>query len=358
MSNSITKNGSTITIENCEKAIDDIVRSLNDLNIALKDRNLKAEKKVELKGALESGVHNLVDLVAASLSAGYIKEDKYKVLRATVTPKAFKGFSGHVNAIIKKYMEEQKKVPLHKDASISLIELARLVETPYRKTVEEAEAVVAEEPVEKPKGLLANTMSQIDKNIQKDIESKQQDQDIDLDIGEVSVSIPGIEETPDKSKETPEALAKEGYDDNQLKVVESAPEVDNDTVVLVESPDGEEAIIDKKEGSVYLKGTWKGRAVIWKKKLVGTSFTWYETVKNLLAATFTLVWDIVMTIASNIVFSIASIGKVGLGLVTSTASGLYGNAAKFFVGIKTSHARAKKTARARGLIYGEIKNPN
>lgn len=386
MSKSITKNGEIITVENCEKAIDDVVRSLNEINVALKNRNLPKEKKEELQSAMKAGVENLVDLTAASLVGGFITVDKYKILRAEVSPKSFKGFSGHVNGMIKTYMEVQTKAPIHTNSHLSLVELAKLVETPYRTTVEEAKEVLAEATVKEdaPTGLLANTLAPATPTdivtgrpiiTNEDglttpaapVEAEDVVEDDLLDVGSVDISIPGLNPkpvevlTPIEVKEdasTPESLKAEGYDDNQMKIVDAAPEVDGETVVEVVSPTGDKAIIDKEEGAIYLDGTWKGKAVVWKKKLIGTTYTWYETVKNLLSATFILVWDLVLSVANNIIATVGNIGLCGVNLVTYTAKSFMGAGSKFYKNIKSAYARGNDKARERGLIYGEIKNPN
>lgn len=306
MSNSITKTEEHIQINNPEKLIKETIQSINAINIKLKDKNLVGAKRVAVEETFQVSVEQLVDITAAALNNGIITTDEHGIIQAKVSSKTFKNCAGHVNSIIKKYLTIKQKVPLHTGAQISDIELAKLIQTPYSDTKEGADE--AAKLMKEPK------------------------------------------QSVEEQKE--EATAQ-GYDDNQMKLVDMMPGVNGDSVVTISSIHGEEAVVDKKEKAIYVKGNVGGKMVIWKKKIVSTAYTWYETAKNVAIAMFKLVWSYVSSVGSSIFGGVIGIGAVAVGMVTNTGNGIVEGSKSFWSSIKSARKEAKAKARANGYFYGE-----
>ena len=300
MSNSITATETHIEINDCQKVIEETIRKINEINTALKNKNLVGDKRTEVNDSLILSVEQLVDITAAGLVNNVIETDKYNILQADVNSKKFKNCAGHINAIIKRYLADKQKIPLHAGAEISDTELAKMIETPYRATKEEADAVSV-----------------------KPIEEQKQE------------------------------LLKEGYDSNQMKQVDSMPGVNENSVVTIRSTSGEEAVIDKDEKAIYIKGNVDGKMVIWKKKIVSTAFTWYETAKNVAVAMFKLVWSIVASIGGSVLGGVIGVGAVAVGIVTNTATGIMNGGKSFWSNIKSASKEAHENAKAKGLYYSK-----
>lgn len=130
----------------------------NIINIAKEKskRNCVGPQKEELEENFKLAVHQLVDLTAAALVNEIIVNDMYNVLNANVSKKDFPGCSGHVNATIKRYLSEEKKLNLPDNANLTLVDIAKLIETPF--TVEEPNMegpeieTVSEEDIPEPDG--------------------------------------------------------------------------------------------------------------------------------------------------------------------------------------------------------------
>lgn len=295
MSNAATTNENFIVINDCEKLIKETIQTVNKINIAFKDKNLVGKKREEANKTFEAAIEQLVDVTSAGLLNNLIETDQYGILQAKVDSKVFKNCAGHVNSIIKKYLTEKQNIPIHEGAQISDTELAKLIQTPYRTTEEEATEVL------------------------KSIEEQKA-----------------------------EAQTK-GYDENLMKQVKSMPEVNEDSVIVVTSVSGEEAIIDKDEKAIYMKGNVDGKMVIWKKKLVSTAATWYETAKNIAVSFFKLVWSYVSSVSSSLIGGAIGIGKVGVGIVTNTGKGMIEGSKSFWKNLKSSRKDAIETTKEKGL---------
>lgn len=296
MSNAATTNENFIIINDCEKLIKETIQTVNKINIAFKDKNLVGKKREEANKTFEAAVEQLVDITSAGLLNNLIESDPYDILQAKVDPKVFKNCAGHVNSIIKRYLTEKQNIPLHEGAQISDVELAKLIQTPYRTT--EAEATEVLKSIEEQKA---------------------------------------------------EAIAKEGYDENLMKQVKSMPEVNEDSVIVVTSVSGEEAIIDKDEKAIYMKGNVDGKMVIWKKKLVSMASTWYETAKNIAISFFKLVWSYVSSVGSSLIGGAIGIGKVSVDIVANTGKGMFEGSKSFWKNLKSSRKDAIETTKEKGL---------
>lgn len=296
MSNAATTNENFIIINDCEKLIKETIQTVNKINITLRNKNLVGKKREEANKTFEAAIEQLVDITSAGLLNNLIESDPYDILQAKVDPKVFKNCAGHVNSIIKKYLTEKQSIPLHEGAQISDVELAKLIQTPYRTTKAEATEVL------------------------KSIEEQKA-----------------------------EAINKEGYDENLMKQVKSMPEVNEDSVIVVTSISGEEAIIDKDEKAMYIKGNVDGKMVIWKKKIVSTAFTWYETAKNIAVSMFKLVWSYVASVGSSLIGGAVGIGKVGVDIVANTGKGMIEGSKSFWKNLKSSRKDAIETTKEKGL---------
>ena len=296
MSNSVSKTEDFVVINDCEKLLKETIQTVNKINVALKNKNLVAHKREEVSKTLEAAVEQLVDITSAGILNNLIETDKYGILQAKVDPSVFKNSSGHVNSIIKKYLTNKQNIPIHEGAQISDVELAKLIKTPYRTT--EVDAVEAMKSMEEQKA---------------------------------------------------DAINNEGYDDNLMKQVKSMPEINEDSVIVVTSVSGEEAIIDKDEKAMYIKGNVDGKMVIWKKKIVSTAFTWYETAKNIAVSMFKLVWSYVASVGSSLIGGAVGIGKVGVDIVANTGKGMFEGSKSFWKNLKSSRKDAIKTAKDKGI---------
>lgn len=300
MSNSIVKTKEHIQINDTAKLIKETIGTINAINIQLKNSNLVGDKRKAVEETFRVSVEQLVDITAAGLINNVIETDKHQILQAKVNSKEFKNCSGHVNSIIKKYLTVKQGIPLHEGAQISDIELAKLIQTPYSTTKEGADIAA------------------------KSIEEQKQ-----------------------------EATAQ-GFDENQMKMVDMMPGVNGDSVVAISSIHGEEAVVDKKEKAIYVKGNVDGKMVIWKKKIVSTAFTWFETAKNVAVAMFKLVWSVVASVGSSVLGGVIGIGAVAVGIVTNTGSGIIQGGKSFWGSLKAARKDAQAKARANGYFVGEI----
>ena len=300
MSNSITKTETHFEINDCEKVIKETIQAINAINIKLKDKNLVGDKRKAVEESFRVTVEQLVDITAAGLNNNIIKTDEYQILQAKVNSKVFKNSSGHVNSIIKKYLTVKQGIPIHEGAQISDVELAKLIQTPYSTTKEGADIAA------------------------KSIEEQKQE------------------------------ATEQGFDENQMKMVDSMPNVNEDSIIAIRAITGEEAVVDKEEKAIYIKGNVDGKMVIWKKKIVSTAFTWYETAKNVAVAMFKLVWSIVASVGSSLLGGVIGIGAVAVGIVTNTGVGIMEGGKSFWKNLKSARKDAQAKARANGLFCGEI----
>ena len=121
-----------MTIVDVKQALNQLVFNFNTLSEKLKDRNIQRADKQKAKDAQVECVKQMLDITVAGITAGMLETDDLGVLRADVNEKTFKGNVGHVNSILKKYIEEKKEQDL--DKKLSDVELAKLMESPYSYT--------------------------------------------------------------------------------------------------------------------------------------------------------------------------------------------------------------------------------
>lgn len=196
-----------VTVTDIEKGVRELVENWNNIQIKLKDRNLRKEERENLVTAGKEVIRNILDIVVAGIHIGEVTKDDLGVLRANVDSKQFNN-AGHVNRILKDYIDE--KNIKDGDKKLSDIDLAKLMETPYSYTDKE--------------------------NIKQ----------IDMD-----------------------KFDKNGV--YQVKSESEVPEVNDDTVIELTPNDGSEPIIVDKEAEVaYIKKdgktfakSLKGKAITW-----------------------------------------------------------------------------------------------
>ena len=200
-------NQAVVTVTDIEKGVKDLVQNWNNIQVKLKDRNLRKEEREKLVVSGQEIIRNLLDIVVAAIHIGEITTDDLGVLRAKVNAKDFTN-AGHVNSILKEYIEEKKVKD--SDKKLSDIELAKLMETPYQYTDKE--------------NIKPIDMEKFDKN--------------------------GVYKVQSESE---------------------IPEVNDDTVIKITPNDGSEPIIVdkesevayiKKDGEVFAKSL-KGKAITW-----------------------------------------------------------------------------------------------
>ena len=310
MSSSVTMNKAAglATVNDAPKLIEESIVAINAINKSILVRNQKPEDVAKLKETFTASVEQLTALVSSSLVEGLITSDKYNILQAKTSNKTFKNCSGHVNSIIKKYLAEKSLVPAHQGSEISTTELAKLVAevSPFAADAEQAE-VKANRTPEEVKSVMDNL------------------------------------------------IASEGYDTNLMKQVKVMPEANDTNLVEIKSTSGESVIVDKEDTSIYLEGKdAQGRKVIWKKKIVSTSYVWFETAKNIAVAFFKLVWNLVSTVAGSLLVGVLDIGKAGVGIVTNTGTGFAQSGKSFWSDIKSAGRRAKEKAIDKNVFYGTI----
>ena len=280
-----------IVIQDPAKAIDTAVKSINNINVELSKRNCVGPKKDELQKAFKDTVTQMVDLTSASIVQGLLEpKDLYdNILQAKVDKKTFKKCSGHVNKIIKEYIQEEQKIEIHEGATISTVELAKLIKTPYKYADTEEEMDVATD---------------------------------------------------------------DGYDENNVKQVdvEEVPEVNGDTVVETYSTQGERIVFDKEEGTAYVNGNKKGETVTWKKKLAGKGFTWAMFVKNVIGGIFKLVWDIVYAVCANTVGVCLGLLSLGTTFIMNTGKDIAGAGVNLWHTLKEAHSNAVSEAIEKGYV--------
>ena len=106
-----------MTIVDVKQALKQLVFNFNTLSEKLKDRNIQRADRQKAKDAQVECVKQMLDITVAGITAGMLETDDLGVLRADVNEKTFKGNVGHVNSILKKYIEEKKEQDLDKKLS-------------------------------------------------------------------------------------------------------------------------------------------------------------------------------------------------------------------------------------------------
>ena len=119
-----------IEIQNVAAELCSQVGIINQLSNKLGNRNLVGPKKAEVVKIRREALKNIVYLVAAGIVNEVLDADIYGVLRAQVSGKHFKDPVG-INDMLKGLLEEACKVPSEGARDLSLVELARMIETPY-----------------------------------------------------------------------------------------------------------------------------------------------------------------------------------------------------------------------------------
>ena len=200
-------NQAVVTVTDIEKGVKDLVQNWNNIQVKLKDRNLRKEDRENLVTTSKEVVRNILDIVIAGIHIGEVTKDDLGVLRADVDTKQFTN-AGHVNRILKDYINEKNVKDA--DKKLSDIDLAKLMETPYSYTDKE--------------NIKQIDMEKFDKN--------------------------GVYKVQSESE---------------------IPEVNDDTVIKITPNDGSEPIIVdkesevayiKKDGEVFAKSL-KGKAITW-----------------------------------------------------------------------------------------------
>ena len=115
---------------NVAKELKTQVSVINQLTTQLGNRNLVGLKKAEVVKIRREALKNVIYITAAGIVNELVDADVYGVLRAQVSNKHFKD-SVVINEILKGLLEEACKVPSEGAKDLSLVELARLIETPY-----------------------------------------------------------------------------------------------------------------------------------------------------------------------------------------------------------------------------------
>ena len=151
----------------------------------------------------------------------------------------------------------------------------------------------------------------------------------------------------------PEVAAEDTtvYDENNIAQVDSAPEANGDSVVEIACTDGSKVTIDKNDSSMYVEAQAKdGKWVIFKRKVVCKTFTWYETARIIAVSFLGFVWDLVKSVG---IFA-GSLVTGTLGTITGSTMALGSNigyAGKSFFGkLKSAHAKAKGAAMDKGIF--------
>lgn len=151
----------------------------------------------------------------------------------------------------------------------------------------------------------------------------------------------------------PEVAAEDTtvYDENNIAQVDSAPEANGDSVVEIACTDGSKVTIDKNDSSMYVEAQAKdGKWVIFKRKVVCKTFTWYETARIIAVSFLGFVWDLVKSVG---IFA-GSLVTGTLGTITGSTMSLGSNigyAGKSFFGkLKSAHAKAKGAALDKGIF--------
>ena len=200
-------NQAVITVTDIEKGVKDLVQNWNNIQVKLKDRNLRKEDRENLVTTGKEVIRNILDIIIAGIHIGEVTKDDLGVLRADVDTKQFTN-AGHVNRILKDYIEEKNIKDA--DKKLSDVDLAKLMETPYSYTDKE--------------NIKQIDMEKFDKN--------------------------GVYKVQSESE---------------------IPEVNDDTVIKITPNDGSEPIIVdkesevayiKKDGEVFAKSL-KGKAITW-----------------------------------------------------------------------------------------------
>lgn len=120
-----------IEVKNVAAELKSQIGIINQFSTQLGNRNLVGPKKAEVVKIRREALKNIVYLVAAGIVNEVLDADIYGVLRAQVSGKHFKDPVG-INDMLKGLLEEACKVPSEGARDLSLVELARLVETPYK----------------------------------------------------------------------------------------------------------------------------------------------------------------------------------------------------------------------------------
>lgn len=115
---------------NVAKELKTQVSVINQLTTQLGNRNLVGLKKAEVVKIRREALKNVIYITAAGIVNELVDADVYGVLRAQVSNKHFKD-SVVINEILKGLLEEACKVSSEGAKDLSLVELARLIETPY-----------------------------------------------------------------------------------------------------------------------------------------------------------------------------------------------------------------------------------
>ena len=200
-------NQAVITVTDIEKGVKDLVQNWNNIQVKLKDRNLRKEDRENLVTTGKEVIRNILDIIIAGIHIGEVTKDDLGVLRADVDTKQFTN-AGHVNRILKDYIDEKNVKDA--DKKLSDVDLATLMETPYSYTDKE--------------NIKQIDMEKFDKN--------------------------GVYKVQSESE---------------------IPEVNDDTVIKITPNDGSEPIIVdkesevayiKKDGEVFAKSL-KGKAITW-----------------------------------------------------------------------------------------------
>ena len=151
----------------------------------------------------------------------------------------------------------------------------------------------------------------------------------------------------------PEVAAEDTtvYDENNIAQVDSAPEANGDSVVEITCTDGSKVTIDKNDSSMYVEAqNTDGKWVIFKRKVVCKTFTWYETARIIAVSFLGFVWDLVKSVG---IFA-GSLVTGTLGTITGSTVALGSNigyAGKSFFGkLKSAHTKAKEAALDKGIF--------
>lgn len=141
------------------------------------------------------------------------------------------------------------------------------------------------------------------------------------------------------------------YDANNIAQVEAAPEVNGDTVVEINCTDGSKITVDKNDSAMYVEvENESGEKITFKRKVMGTAYTWFETGKNIAVAFLGLVWDLVKCAG----LFVGSLVTGTIGTLTGSVVGLTTNIGKsgstFMGRMKAAHTKAKEKALLKGII--------
>lgn len=226
--------GKTVgTVQDVEKAVQTLVTNINLASDKIKDRNFVGPKKDNMLKIQKECIHQMLDIVIAGLHSGMIECDKLGVLRADVDQTVFKGNAGHVNKTLKAYIAEKKAQDA--DKKLSDVELAKLMESPYEY---------------------------IDAHRVKPI---------------------------DESRFNEQGIA-------ELAVNEPIPEVNDVTVVKIESNTDEQIVVDKVAKQAYI--TKGGKTFV--KNLKDKGYVWAQVAKAIAISAFGLLWSVVMSVSKRV----------------------------------------------------------